>query len=113
MKFAVLLFAGAGVVAAPTVNLTKAQSDQFQKKLDAIVSYDGSGGEGTRKTTVTQTDVNSYLKYKGPELLPVGVTETTVAAHGAGKLSGRAVVDLDAVRKKQGTGGWFDPRSYL
>jgi hypothetical protein len=32
---------------------------------------------------------------------------------GGGKASGRAIVDLDVVREKQGSGSWFDPTSYL
>jgi hypothetical protein len=32
---------------------------------------------------------------------------------GQGKVSGKAIVDLDVVRQKQGSGGWFDPTSYL
>ncbi len=32
---------------------------------------------------------------------------------GQGKVSGKAVVDLDVVRQKQSRGGWLDPTSYL
>ncbi len=32
---------------------------------------------------------------------------------GGGRVSGKAIVDLDIVRQKQGSGGWFDPTSYL
>ncbi len=32
---------------------------------------------------------------------------------GQGKVSGKAIVDLDVVRQKQSSGGWFDPTSYL
>ncbi len=32
---------------------------------------------------------------------------------GQGKVSGKAIVDLDVVRRKQSSGGWFDPTSYL
>ena len=28
-------------------------------------------------------------------------------------MSGKAIVDLDIVRQKQSSGGWFDPTSYL
>ena len=28
-------------------------------------------------------------------------------------MSGNAIVDLDVVRQKQSSGGWFDPTSYL
>ena len=30
-----------------------------------------------------------------------------------GRVTGRAVVDLDIVRQKQSSGGWLDPTSYL
>jgi len=32
---------------------------------------------------------------------------------GGGKVSGKAIVDLDIVRQKSGSGSWFDPTSYL
>jgi hypothetical protein len=45
--------------------------------------------------------------------VPTGVTEPSISIRGAGRLHGRAIVDLDVVRRKNGSGGWFDPRSYL
>jgi hypothetical protein len=45
--------------------------------------------------------------------LPVGVTEPSVGIQGEGRLNGRAVVDLDQVRRKKSSGSWFDPLSYL
>jgi hypothetical protein len=117
MKLAVLVLAGSLAVSAQGSALSKAQSDQFQRKLQTIVAQGnttkGSDGNTARRTPVMQSEVNSYLKFEGPTLLPVGVTDASVAAHGAGRLSGRAVVDLDAVRQKKSSGGWFDPRSYL
>ena len=44
--------------------------------------------------------------------LPTGVAEPAVTLHDQGRLSGRAVVDLDGIRKKS-SGGWFDPAAYL
>jgi hypothetical protein len=111
MKFVVLLVA---VVAASQSNTaTQAQSDQFQQKLQQIVNHGNTESETTRRTTLTQPEANAYLKVRGPELLPVGVTNATVAAEGAGRLSGRAIVDLDVIREKQSSGGLFDPKTYL
>ncbi len=39
--------------------------------------------------------------------------QPSVTALGDGRISGRAIVDLDAVRKAGNSTGLFDPRSYL
>ena len=108
MKFAVLLVTV--VVAAQS---GKTLSDQFQQKLQQIVANGEMESKDVRRTTVTQEETNAYLKVRGPEILPVGVTDATVAAVGAGRLSGRAVVDLDVIREKKSTGGLLDPTTYL
>ena len=46
-------------------------------------------------------------------LLPTGLTQPAITMLGQGKVSGKAVVDLDIVRQKQSSGSWFDPTSYL
>jgi hypothetical protein len=108
MKLAVLL-----VTAAVAAQGTNALSDQFQQKLQQIVANGDTESKGLRRTTVTQDETNAYLKVRGPELLPVGVTDATVAAVGAGRLTGRAVVDLDVIREKKSSGGLLDPTTYL
>jgi hypothetical protein len=113
MKFSVLALAAAAVVSTQSGNAATALSDQFQQKLQQIVNNGNTDSKTPRRTQVSQGEVNAYLRVKGPELLPVGVRDATVAAEGAGRLSGRAVVDLDAVRQKKGSGGWLDPTTYL
>jgi hypothetical protein len=44
--------------------------------------------------------------------IPVGIVEPVLNALGEGRVSGRAVVDLDAVRKQKQR-GWLDPIGYL
>ena len=56
--------------------------------------------------------MNSYLRYAAADQVPVGIVEPVLNALGDGRVSGRAVVDLDAVRKQKQR-GWLDPMSYL
>jgi hypothetical protein len=66
-----------------------------------------------RRTTVTENELNAYLVFDAQEQLPVGVVEPFVNILGIGRISGRAVVDLDAVRKQRTSSSLFDPTSYL
>ncbi len=66
-----------------------------------------------RRTTLTENEVNSYLVFDARDQIPVGVVEPSVTALGPGRLSGRAVVDLDAVRKQKAPTSLLDPMNYL
>lgn len=107
-----LLLAGFGDA---QVRLTKADGDRFQTKLNRIVSLGNTPAGRARaaqSTQVTDAEVNSYLRFHAQDQIPVGVTEPLLNAHGDGKVSGSAVVDLDAVRKQKQR-GWLDPMGYL
>jgi hypothetical protein len=107
----------AGLLVAPLSaqpRLTKQDADRFQSKLTRIVQY-GSAAQRPaqpRTTPVTDVEVNSYLRFLAKDKIPVGVLEPTLNAMGEGRVSGRAVVDLDAVRKQKQR-GWLDPLAYL
>lgn len=113
MKSVVVALAGGLLIGAAAANVSRAQADAFEQKLVQIVEASESKRDRARQTTVTEGEVNSYLHFKAGDQLPVGVTEPSVAIQSQGRLSGRAVVDLDVIRKQRGTGGWFDPTSYL
>lgn len=66
-----------------------------------------------RRTLVTENEVNAYLAYDAAPDLPAGVVDPSVAILGTGRLSGRAIVDLDAVRKSSNPTSMLDPMSYL
>lgn len=95
--------------------LSKADGDRFQSKLTRIVTL-GNTPRAPRRaaqsTVVSDVEVNSYLRYHAQEQIPVGIVEPTLNAHGEGLVSGRAIVDLDAVRKQKQR-GWLDPMGYL
>jgi hypothetical protein len=100
-------------LAAQTLPLTQRASDQLQRKI-TLISENARAKQPVRKrTAVTEAEVNSYLKYGMAGELPTGVTEPYVGIEGGGRLSGRAVVDLNQVRAERSSGRWLDPLSYL
>src|SRR5207248_9604956 len=71
-----------------------------------------AGKPATRTTQVTDDEVNSYLKYAAGSQVPAGIAEPLLHGAGAGRITGRAVVDLDAVRTQKKR-AWTDPLGYL
>jgi hypothetical protein len=95
--------------------LAKAEGDRFQTKLTRIVALGNaprSQKRATQSTVVSDVEVNSYLRYNAGDQIPVGIVEPILNAHGDGIVSGRAIVDLDAVRQQKQR-GWLDPMGYL
>jgi hypothetical protein len=95
------------------VRPSKRDAQAMKDKVTAIVAHGEGAATQQRRTTVTENEVNSYLTYEAADELPAGVVQPSVTALGAGRLSGRAVVDLDAVRKAGNSTSLFDLRSYL
>lgn len=88
-------------------------ADAFEKKIVLVQRQAEQKAAKDRPTSFTQAETNSYLKFKAADLLPTGLTQPELTMIGSGKVAGKAVVDLDVVRQKQSSGGWFDPTSYL
>jgi hypothetical protein len=95
------------------VRPSKRDAQTMKQKVAEIATHGESAAKQARRTTVTENEVNSYLTYEAADQLPTGVVQPSVTALGAGRLSGRAVVDLDAVRKAGNSTSLFDLRSYL
>ena len=113
MKVALAIVLAGAVGAAAVANPTREQAATFQKKLEQILLNSESPSERPRETLVTEGEVNSYLRFDAGAHVPVGVTEPSIGIEGQGRLNGRAIVDLDVIRQKRSSGGWFDPMSYL
>jgi len=103
----------AAVAGQPGPSSSKLDGARFEKKLALIVEQSESRVRSPRRTAITENEVNAYFAHQGREHVPDGIVEPHVTIVGDGRLAGRALVDLDAVRKKQSSGGWFDPTSYL
>jgi hypothetical protein len=118
----VRLFAGVGLVVAATLAASAADpaasrrdADLLKQKIAAVVRIGDAGKPPSTpvRTTVTEQEVNGYLAHDGADDLPAGVVSPTVAILGSGRVTGRAVVDLDRVRRELGATGLFNPLSYL
>lgn len=109
------LVAGAGQLSAQTPQkLSKPDAARFQGKLTQIQKNEVAPrkGNAARTTQVSDVEINAYLKYLAGSQVPVGIVEPTLHAAGNGRVTGRAMVDLDAVRTQKKR-AWTDPLGYL
>ena len=83
----------------------------FEAKMNAVIARGGTSPTGYR-TEFAGDELNAYLQLRLASKLPTGVADPAVTLHDEGRVSARAIVDLDGIRKKS-SGGWFDPASYL
>jgi hypothetical protein len=94
---------------------TRADSASLRVKIERILA--GTAVAPTRpapvRTTVTQREVNSYLRYDLASQVPVGIDNPIITILGDGRLLGEAVVDLDAVSRANPPKGMFDPMRLL
>jgi len=94
--------------------VSRQSADEFAQKV-VLIRRQGDITEraGTRRTRLTQDELNSWFMYHAPPLFPNGVGQPQVTIVGEGRVAGQAVVDLDAVAKRRSTGGAFDPFSLI
>jgi hypothetical protein len=110
---AAVLVVAAAVALAADVKLTQQQASAFTQKVFAIASGPPVQKAGTRRTPISEGELNSWLAYDGQPLVPQGISEPKISMTGPGKVSGEAIVDLDVVAKKKSSGGVLDPWSYV
>ena len=91
---------------------TRADALSLKKKVDGINEFSARPTQQVRRTMVTENELNAYLAYDVGERLPSGVVEPGITIVGAGRVTARAVVDLDAVRKQKPR-GLLDPMNYV
>jgi hypothetical protein len=95
------------------LRLTRQDGDRFQSKLIQIVRFGTTPrARAAKATEITDAEINSYLRYNAKDQIPPGIVEPVLNAVGNGRITGRAIVDLDAVRSQKQR-GWLDPLGYL
>ena len=95
--------------AAATV--TRQNADVLQEGC-SIRSQSEAGSRTARRTALTQDELNSWLAYSRNHL-PTGISSPEVTIVGQGRVSGNAVVDLEAIGKRRSSGGTLDPWSLV
>ena len=95
------------------VRASKRDAASLKQKVATINAQAEKPSKVARRTIVTESEVNSYLVYEAREQIPVGVVDPSISVVSPGRLSGRAIVDLDAVRKQRAPTSLLDPMNYL
>lgn len=99
---------------AQGANVTRQQADAFQEKVIRIALTERTASAaGARRTPITEAELNSWFAFQGQPLVPHGIAEPRIAIVGRGRVTGEAIVDMDAIAKKRATGNMLDPWSYL
>lgn len=112
LVFAAVLATAAGL--AGQAQFTRRDADSLERKLATITqnAVFRAPRERLRATTISERELNAYLRYGSMIQMPAGVIDPYVSILGDGRLVGRAIVDLDAVREQRER-GWGDPAGYL
>lgn len=116
MALRVLLCAalvGGAVELSAQGRVSKQESARFQDKLTRIERNAAAPRRGSgRVTSLSDLEINAYLQYGAGAQVPLGIVNPVLHAAGNGRVSGRAMVDLDVVRTQKKR-AWTDPLGYL
>ena len=99
-----------------TVNdkpLTAEDGRRLEVKLVQIfANAEEAGSRVPDAITLSEREVNAYIRFQAAAEFPVGVTEPTLVLADQGRVTASAVVDLDAVRDSRQRGA-LDPLAYV
>jgi hypothetical protein len=109
--YIVILVITLGAAADSQSQSSRHDADLMKQKVATINRLGEKPLKERRRTTVTEKELNAYLALEALGDLPKGVVNPTVSILGDGRLSGQAVVDLDAVRKESPPKGLLDPKN--
>ena len=101
----------ADVAPAPT----RALAETFAKKVALIVQHGSAptGATGSRRTTLTEAELNSWFTFRGQRVMPMGVSSPAVSLMGGGRVRAEATLDLEEVGRRRGGRGGLDLWSLL
>jgi hypothetical protein len=102
------------LAALQSQTFNRQDADRFRTKLAKITELGAARVKAGApvSTVMSDTEVNAYLRFHAGDQIPQGIVDPTLRAMSGGKVAGRVVVDLDAVRKQKER-GWLDPLAYL
>ena len=103
----------AALATLQAADTSRPQAETFAKKIAIINQHGEAATKSARRTTLTESELNSWFAFRAQPLLPAGITQPKVTIIGNGKLLGSATVDLEAIGRQRGGGGSLDVWSYL
>ena len=95
------------LVASVTANAkwSRADADAFLSKMVQIATHGLiEKKRPAKRTTLLERELNAYIAVHGRSELPAGVVDPVISILPDGRLTGRAIVDLDAVRTSEERG---------
>lgn len=99
---------------AVAVQVSKEDGDRLQRKIDEIVKNGAAPAARSKKTPVSESEVNSYLAFNVRDKIPKGLSQPQITIAGSGALAGRVLMDLGEFnRNRRSQGGLMDPLAYL
>jgi hypothetical protein len=117
-RLSLVLLVCAALVPLQAATVSRQNADVFAKKIVQIQQQGLQAPSAARRTTerrtpVTEDELNSWFAYRAQPVLPPGLSQPQVTIVGQGKVAGQATVDLETIGRRRGSGGTFDPWSYL
>ena len=110
--FATLAFLAVTAVFAAEP-ISRRDAARLQAKLDQISRNAATRRLAGTRTSITEAELNSYLRYELGDRIPPGVTEPSVELLDDGRLSGKATVDLARVGQSRKPAAGLDPFALL
>jgi hypothetical protein len=112
MALGILLLAPA-VVSLAAIQLSREQGDSLAQKIDEINRNAATQPVRSKRTPMTDAEVNSYLAFNIKDKIPRGLANPEIRMVGDGQLAGRVFVDMDEFKRGRSSGGVMDPLSYV
>lgn len=100
-------------LADAAVQRSRADGDRLQKKIDQIAANGAAAHAKAKTTSVSDSELNSYLAFNLRNSIPRGLAEPEIVMSGDGSLAGRVLVDIDEFNRSRGPQSVLDPLSYL
>lgn len=114
-RFAPLLLAAFALGQASAQDPSRADAAGMASKIarmQEIAAHPRPPKAEPVRTSFTDREMNAYLQIEGPSFLPKGITDPHVSTGEGGRITARAMIDLDAVRLSRPRGP-FDPLGFV
>jgi hypothetical protein len=93
--------------------LTREAGERLAQKIEEINRNATASPVRSKKTTVPELELNSYLALNLKDKIPRGLANPQVHLAGPQRVAGRVYVDMDEFRRHRGSRGPWDPLSYV